>query len=419
MALRLLPNLPEFRVLAKSLRVSAKRKLNDGVQFWAVQNAPAQLGASEVEQASLLAEAVRQFSALERRLDSGEDVSKYLAATLPSQRPPTAPRPTMVVEKRGSLEGSKARGQKAVPKAILTPLATKLGVTEAMCKPGLDGALAGDAECYTLFRRAFEPEIGSFHQGFSGKHSIKLTTNLPDQYVTSTTVLASGQTLTVNAANLPDQYVISSTVLFNWNLAALRFLPAMTLLERAEVERLAARVCSGLSGTFEGDYFPQAGSDSSPFRRGGMSQAEAAALRSAGLLFERPADSAADWHNARGVFASSSRSFCIWANEEDHLRLRVALAGGQLVETFRQFCQLEDVVREGLKRGDHAYAQHVDSGFLTASPNKLGTDGMRVGAVLRLPKLLAWEDLPSLIARRGAEATLLDDGGCLGSAQPA
>ena len=44
---------------------------------------------------------------------------------------------------------------------------------------------------------------------------------------------------------------------------------------------------------------------------------------------------------------------------------------------------------------------------------------MRVGAVLRLPKLLAWEDLPSLIARRGAEATLLDDGGCLGSAQPA
>ena len=89
------------------------------------------------------------------------------------------------------------------------------------------------------------------------------------------------------------------------------------------------------------------------------------------------------------------------------------------METFRQFCQLEDVVRECLKRGGHAYAQHVDLGFLTASPNKLGTDGMRVGAVLRLPKLLAWEDLPSLIARRGAEATLLDDGGCLGSAQPA
>ena len=161
MALRLLPDLPEFKMLAKSLRISAKRKLNDGVQFWAVQNAPAQLGASEVEQASLLAEAVRQFSALERRLDSGEDVSKYLAATLPSQRPPTAPRPTMVVEKSVSLEGSKAGGQKAVPKAILTPLATKLGVTEAMCKPGLDGALAGDAKCYTFFRRAFEPEMAA------------------------------------------------------------------------------------------------------------------------------------------------------------------------------------------------------------------------------------------------------------------
>ena len=134
-----------------------------------------------------------------------------------------------------------------------------------------------------------------------------------------------------------------------------------------------------------------------------MSQAEAAALRSAGLLFERPADSAADWPNARGVFAGCSRSFCIWANEEDHLRLRVTLAGGQLVETFRQFCQLEDVVREGLKRGDHAYAQHVGSGFLTPSPNKLGTDGMRVGAVLRLPKLLAWEALPSLAFRIGGD----------------
>ena len=67
----------------------------------------------------LLVEAVRQFSALERRLNSGEDVSKYLAATLPSQRPPAALRPTMVVEKRGSLEGSKAGGQKAVPNAIL------------------------------------------------------------------------------------------------------------------------------------------------------------------------------------------------------------------------------------------------------------------------------------------------------------
>ena len=52
MALRLLPDLPEFKMLAKSLRISAKRELNDGVQFWAVQNAPAQLGASEVEQAT-------------------------------------------------------------------------------------------------------------------------------------------------------------------------------------------------------------------------------------------------------------------------------------------------------------------------------------------------------------------------------
>ena len=80
-------------------------------------------------------------------------------------------------------------------------------------------------------------------------------------------MLASGQKLKVNAANLPDQYVISTTVLANRNVAALRFLPAMTQLERAEVERLAARVCSGLSGTFEGDYFPQAGSDS--FASGG------------------------------------------------------------------------------------------------------------------------------------------------------
>merc|ERR1711957_536463 len=106
-------------------------------------------------------------------------------------------------------------------------------------------------------------------------------------------------------------------------------------------------------------------------------------------------------------------SLNIWVNEEDHLRLRVSLSGGQLVEAFGQFCQVESLIRDALNQRGHDYAVSEDLGYLTVNPEKLGTGGMRVGVVLKLPHLAVKEDLKALLQDQFPQATWQSDSICL------
>ena len=41
-----------------------------------------------------------------------------------------------------------------------------------------------------------------------------------------------------------------------------------------------------------------------------------------------------DWPNGRGIFFNNNKTFLVWANEEDHLRLISMQKGGNLAEVY-------------------------------------------------------------------------------------
>merc|ERR1719161_1370183 len=130
---------------------------------------------------------------------------------------------------------------------------TSLGVSFAdVIKPGLDnkghpmiktvGMVAGDAECYDVFKELFDKVIDIRHGGFpaDAKHS----TDLDYSRVSSTPIDPSGK------------YVIWTRVRGGRNLAGLQMAPSITEEARREVERVGVKALIQFAGDVEGDYYP-------------------------------------------------------------------------------------------------------------------------------------------------------------------
>lgn len=63
------------------------------------------------------------------------------------------------------------------------------------------------------------------------------------------------------------------------------------------------------------------------------------------FLFDKPvsplllaAGMARDWPDARGIWHNDNKTFLIWVNEEDHLRVISMQKGGNMKEVFKRFC---------------------------------------------------------------------------------
>eukprot|EP00746_Dinoflagellata_sp_MGD_P168088 gnl/MRDRNA2_/MRDRNA2_99243_c0_seq1.p1 gnl/MRDRNA2_/MRDRNA2_99243_c0~~gnl/MRDRNA2_/MRDRNA2_99243_c0_seq1.p1 ORF type:complete len:1795 (-),score=347.69 gnl/MRDRNA2_/MRDRNA2_99243_c0_seq1:142-5526(-) len=261
-------------------------------------------------------------------------------------------------------------------------------------KPGMDnkghpmiktvGMIAGDAECYTVFKDLFDPVISLRHGGFPA--DAKHCTDLDFSKVSSTPIDPTGK------------YVVLTRVRAGRNLAGLPLNPSITKDERREVERVGVKALVQLASVFEGEYLPLIGSQSYVPQPGGMSEEEEDRLAAKGALFEEP-DSTMQlstgvgrhWPDARGVFVNSDNTCMVWINEEEHLKLTSQQASADLKGTFTQFCRLEAGVAELLKPEGFEYMRHQRLGFLSMNPSNVGT-GMRLSVFAKLPNLSAHPD---------------------------
>ncbi|PIO33104.1 hypothetical protein AB205_0149210 [Aquarana catesbeiana] len=86
-----------------------------------------------------------------------------------------------------------------------------------------------------------------------------------------------------------------------------------------------------------------------------------------------------DWHN-------ESKTFLVWINEEDHLRVISMQKGGNMKEVFKRFCdgltRIESLFKE--KGFQFMWNQHL--GYILTCPSNLGT-GLRAGVHIKLPNL--------------------------------
>jgi len=88
-----------------------------------------------------------------------------------------------------------------------------------------------------------------------------------------------------------------------------------------------------------------------------------------------------DWPSGRGIFHNAEKSFLIWCNEEDQLRIIAMEKGCGIARVFDRLCRACAHIETVCK---FAHDDHL--GYITSCPTNLGT-AMRASVHIKLPKL--------------------------------
>lgn len=224
------------------------------------------------------------------------------------------------------------------------------------------GAYAGDLESYEVFGDLFDAIIKDYH-GFSKTDSHKSNLNPKD----------------LKAPN-PDpkgEYIISTRIRVGRNVADVPLGPGITKDQRNAVEKSVSAALGGLAGTLKGSYFPLQG----------MDEATSKQLIADHFLFkngDRFLESCGcnrDWPDGRGIYHNDEKTFLVWINEEDQLRIISMQQGGDITEVFTR---LSTAIAEISKTVNFSYSDHL--GYTTSCPTNLGT-AMRASVHIKVPKL--------------------------------
>nr|KAF6269628.1 creatine kinase B [Pipistrellus kuhlii] len=107
---------------------------------------------------------------------------------------------------------------------------------------------------------------------------------------------------------------------------------------------------------------------------------------------------ARDWPDARGIWHNDNKTFLVWINEEDHLRVISMQKGGNMKEVFTRFCtgltQIETLFKS--KNYEFMWSPHL--GYILTCPSNLGT-GLRAGVHIKLPHLGQHEKFAEVLKR--------------------
>eukprot|EP00928_Gymnodinium_smaydae_P037271 TRINITY_DN25902_c0_g1_i1.p1 TRINITY_DN25902_c0_g1~~TRINITY_DN25902_c0_g1_i1.p1 ORF type:complete len:672 (-),score=60.66 TRINITY_DN25902_c0_g1_i1:14-1933(-) len=304
--------------------------------------------------------------------------------------------------------------------ARLRYLRTSNGVSLARCiKPGMDrkghrmvkssGLVAGDAECYDLFREIFDPIIYSLHVFATPGHRFRPERELAK--LDGSNIDSSGE------------HVFATRISVLRNLADACFVPAMTFEQRRNVEARISAALLALGGELKGEYLPLRGSKSHQQVPNGMSAEQEQRLAEAGILFKAP-DAAMglssgfgrDWPDARGVFVSSGNSLVAWVNKEEHLQLIVTREDSDLQAAYQLIRRAEAELDWHLNQGGDqcAFAKSDRYGYLSANPEGIGS-GMNAEVHARLPNVCSADDFRKrckelkLLCRSAGDAVCLSN----------
>lgn len=226
------------------------------------------------------------------------------------------------------------------------------------------GVYAGDKESYDTFAPLLDNIIEEYH-GFTQEDSHQSNMN-PDD---------------LNAPN-PDpqgKFIVSTRIRVGRNMDNMPLGPAISKEQRDHVESSVVEGLATLEGELEGNYYPLLG----------MSKEVQDDLIKDHFLFkegDRFLDAVGlnrNWPEGRGIYHNNEKTFLVWVNEEDQLRIISMQQGGDIKEVFTR---LVKAIKSIGTKVPFSYSDHL--GFITSCPTNLGT-AMRASVHIALPKLAA------------------------------
>ena len=108
-----------------------------------------------------------------------------------------------------------------------------------------------------------------------------------------------------------------------------------------------------------------------------------------GDRFLQAANASRFWPTGRGIFHNKEKTFLIWVNEEDQLRIISMQKGGDVKQVFTRLAKGIQCVKECVKKeSGKDFCLDKKYGYIHSCPTNLGT-GMRASVHVDLP---AWTD---------------------------
>ncbi|VVC28422.1 ATP:guanido phosphotransferase, N-terminal,ATP:guanido phosphotransferase, catalytic [Cinara cedri] len=227
------------------------------------------------------------------------------------------------------------------------------------------GIYAPDADSYTVFAPIFDPIIEDYHKGF------KSTDKHPEK--------DWGDVNTLGDLDPQGKYIISTRVRCGRSLQGYPFNPLLTEAQYKEIESNVSSTLTALSGELKGAFYPLTGMSKDVQQK----LIDDHFLFKEGDRFLQAANASRYWPTGRGIFHNENKTFLVWCNEEDHLRLISMQMGGNLGEVYKRLVTAVNDVEKRLP-----FSHHDRLGFLTFCPTNLGTT-IRASVHIGLPKLAA------------------------------
>jgi len=239
------------------------------------------------------------------------------------------------------------------------------------------GIYAGDWDSYKDFSEVFDAIIQDYH-GISpdAKHTsdmdvAKIVGNVDAGVPVHSTRVRVGRSI--------DGYGLS---------------PGITKEQRVAVENLMKSALSKLTGDLAGTYYPLTGMDEKVRQQ----LVDDHFLFVSGDRNLTVAGMERDWPEGRGIFHNEAKTFLLWVNEEDQMRIISMEKGGDVKGVFARLARGIAAVGESVKAEcGKDFALSEQYGFIHSCPTNLGT-GMRASVMIDLPGYTK-EGLPALQKR--------------------
>lgn len=246
------------------------------------------------------------------------------------------------------------------------------------------GIYAPDAESYTVFADLFDPIIEDYHGGFK-----KTDKHPPKNW---------GDVSVFGDLDPTGEFVVSTRVRCGRSLEGYPFNPCLTEEQYKEMEQKVSTTLSGLEGQSticrsyltlffhlfsyglfhfitDNPLYPFTGElKGTFFPLTGMSKEVQQKLIDDHFLFKegdrflQAANACRFWPSGRGIYHNDAKTFLVWCNEEDHLRIISMQMGGDLGAVYRRLVTAVNDIEKRLP-----FSHNDRLGFLTFCPTNLGT----------------------------------------------
>lgn len=251
-------------------------------------------------------------------------------------------------------------------KDITTPMGSTLLDCIQSGAANLDsgvGLYAPDADAYTVFHELFNPLIAEYHSFKNSKHP-------PSCW---------GDPAAFSNIDPSNKYIISTRVRTGRSIKDYPFAAKMTEDDYKELEQKISMAVNSFQGELQGTYYPlkllvpteqqKLVDDHYLFKEGDRFLTAAKICRF--------------WPTGRGIFYNPSKTFIVWINEEDHMRIISMQKGGDIMAVYKRLKEGAEYLETCME-----FAHNDKYGYLTSCPTNIGT-AIRASVHISLPHLAA------------------------------